>query len=88
VVTDPSVNDVVVRPRVGNSGVLYTLATHSGPDQFMFRSREEAVSRALSYAAHARVRAWSATVDGDFSLLGTFRIEQDRETQRAVPNQQ
>jgi hypothetical protein len=46
--TVPSVNDVVVRRNVGNSGVVYTLATHSGPDQFMFRSREEAVSKALS----------------------------------------
>ena len=73
--TVPSPHDVVVRQHVGDSGVVYTLASHSGPDQFMFRSREEAVSRALSYAAHAHVQAWSATVDGNFSLLVAFRIE-------------
>jgi hypothetical protein len=78
----PSASDVVVRQKIGNSGPMYMLATHSGPDQFMFRSGDEAVSKALGYATHAHVRAWFETADGNVSILGAFRNTQDRKQAR------
>jgi hypothetical protein len=78
----PTANDVVVRQQVGNSSALYLLATHAGPDQLVFGSRDEAVSRALGYATHAHVRAWLASGDDNFSLLGAFRNEPAREPGR------
>jgi hypothetical protein len=73
----PSARDVVVRQKIGNSATVYMLATHAGPEQFSFRSRDEAVSRALGYATHAQVQAWFATGVDNFWLLGAFRKQQD-----------
>ena len=52
------------------------LGTPSTPDQFILRTRDEAVSQALAYAKRQHVRAWFAKGDDDFVLLGTFREEQ------------
>jgi hypothetical protein len=80
----PSASDVVVRQKIGNSATVYMLATHAGPNQFSFRSREEAVSRALGYATHAHVQAWFATGVDNFWLLGAFRTQQDTENVRGI----
>ena len=52
------------------------LGTPSTPDQFILRTKDEAVSQALAYAKRQHVRAWFAKGDDDFVLLGTFREEQ------------
>ena len=72
----PDANDVVVRQKVGEPTTAYLLGTFSGPDQFILRTREEAVSQAVAYASHQHVRAWFAKGDDDFVLLGTFRQEE------------
>jgi hypothetical protein len=71
----PSLHDVVVRPAWDDSGTIYLLGTLGSPNQFFFRNQDEAVSRALAYAIHARVRAWLVTGIDDFTftLLGTLQ---------------
>jgi hypothetical protein len=72
--THPDKDDVVIRQERGNPPSLYLLGTPSAPDQFIVRTRDEAVSKALAFAKRAHVRAWFANHD-DFVLLGTFRKE-------------
>ena len=72
----PDEADVVIRQRHGNPSIVFVLGTPSTPDQFILRTRDEAVSRALTYAKRQHVRAWFAKGDDDFVLLGTFREEQ------------
>ena len=72
----PDENDVVIRQRDGNPSIVFVLGTPSTPDQFILRTRDEAVSHALAYAKRQHVRAWFAKGDDDFVLLGTFREEQ------------
>jgi hypothetical protein len=71
----PDSEDVVVRQMSGNPDTFYLLGTPASPDQFSFRSRDEAVSKAIGYAKHAHVRAWFAKGDDDFVLLGVFQRE-------------
>ena len=66
----------VVRQRHGNPSIVFVLGTPSTPDQFILRTRAEAVSQALAYASRQHVRAWFAKGDDDFVLLGTFREQQ------------
>jgi len=70
----PDSDDVVVRFERGNPTAAYLLGTSLAPDQFMVHTRDQAVSQAVAYARHQRVRAWFAVDDG-FVLLGTFRAE-------------
>ena len=72
----PDKNDVVIRQRHGNPSIVFVLGTPSTPDQFILRTRDEAVSQALAYAKRQHVRAWFAKGDDDFVLLGTFQEEQ------------
>ena len=72
----PDKNDVVIRQRHGNPSIGFVLGTPSAPDQFILRTRAEAVSRALAYAKRQQVRAWFARGADDFVLLGTFREQQ------------
>lgn len=79
----PDKNDVVIRQRHGNPSIVFVLGTPSTPDQFILRTRDEAVSQALAYAKRQHAGAWFAKGDDDFVLLGTFREEQ---TQPARPS--
>ena len=72
----PLPDDVVIRQKHGNPSIVFVLGTPSTPDQFILRTRDEAVSQALAYAKRQHVRAWFAKGDDDFVLLGTFREEQ------------
>jgi hypothetical protein len=65
-------DDVIVTIKRGNSSTVFVLGTSVTPDQFIVRTHDEAVSRAISYAKRQGVRAWFAGDDG-FVLLGTFR---------------
>jgi hypothetical protein len=69
----PDEDDVVVRQKRGNPSTVYLLGTPSAPDQFILRTRDEAVSQALAFAKRHQVRAWFARGDDEFVLLGTFR---------------
>ena len=74
-VVNPDSDDVVVRQKHGNPSIVYLLGTPSAPDQFIVRTRDEAVSQAVAFAKRQRVRAWFANGDDTFVLLGTFRTE-------------
>jgi hypothetical protein len=69
----PENDDVVIRQTHGNRSTAYLLGTPAAPDQFLLRTRDEAVSQALAYAKHRHLQAWFAKDDEDFVLLGTFR---------------
>lgn len=69
----PDNDDVIIRQKRGNPSTVYLLGTSSTPDQFMLRTRDDAVSQALAYARRQHVRAWFAKGGEDFMLLGTFR---------------
>lgn len=58
----------------GTSSRSYVSGTNSTPDQFILRTRDQAVSQALAFAKRQMVRAWFAK-DDRFVLLGTFREE-------------
>jgi hypothetical protein len=75
VVVSPDSDDVVVRQKHGNPSVVYLLGTPSAPDQFIVRTRDEAVSQAVAFAKRQRVRAWFTNGDDKFVLLGTFRTK-------------
>ena len=70
--TRPNKDDVVIRQKHGNPSTVFLLGTPAAPDQFILRSRDEAVSQALAYAKRQHVHAWFANGDDDFVLLGTF----------------
>jgi hypothetical protein len=74
--THPDQDDVVIRQKRGNPSTVFLLGTPAAPDQFILRTRDEAVSQALAYAKHQHVRAWFTKGDDEFVLLGTFREEQ------------
>ena len=69
----PDNDDVLIRQKHGNPSPVYLLGTFLTPDQFMVRTRDDAVSQALAYAKRQQVRAWFANGGEDFVLLGTFR---------------
>jgi hypothetical protein len=73
----PDSDDVLIRQKPPSTD--YLLGTFSAPDQFILRTRDEAVSQAVARAKRQYVRAWYANGDDDFVLLGTFR-EENRET--------
>jgi hypothetical protein len=81
--SSPDKDDVVIRQKRGNPSIVYLLGTPAAPDQFILRSRDEAVSKAVAYAKHQHVRAWFAKGDEDFVLLGTFREEEEVESTRS-----
>jgi hypothetical protein len=81
--TRPNGDDVVIRQERGNPSTAFLLGTPAAPDQFILRTRDEAVSQALAYARQQHVRAWFARGDDDFVLLGTFRHEQKESTRSA-----
>ena len=73
--TRPGEDDVVIRQKRGNPSIVYLLGTPSAPDQFILRTRDEAVSQGLAYAKAHHVRAWLTRGEDDFVLLGTFQAE-------------
>lgn len=73
---DPEGTDVLVRQKPSNNATpAYLVGTYSAPDQFIVPTRDGAVSQALAFAKRQHVRAWFASSDDEFILLGTFRQE-------------
>jgi hypothetical protein len=68
--------DVVVREKHSPPSTVYLVGTRLAPGQFVCCDRDEANSRALSYAKAHQGRAWFHSCTDDFWLLGTFRKEE------------
>jgi hypothetical protein len=71
----PEDGDVVVRPEWREHTLVYALNIAPGPDQYLRRSREEAITQALTFAKREHVRAWLSDEDYDFVLLEDFRVQ-------------
>jgi hypothetical protein len=65
-------NDVIVRLMRDQAEAAYAVGTLSAPDQLRLATCDEAVRHAFAYAVAKRVRAWLASGEGDFVLLGPF----------------
>jgi hypothetical protein len=63
----PAGRDVVVRLHATQG---YVLGRPDAPPQFTLTRRAEAVSRAVAFAKHQRVRAWFLDASGDLIVLG------------------
>ena len=70
----PEDGDVVLHRQERDGSPIYLLHTAPGPDQFVLRSRDEAVARGLAYAKRERVRAWLIEEGQEFVLLEDCRI--------------
>ena len=70
----PEDGDVVVRQEKREGKRVYVLHTAPGADQYLLRSREEAVAKALMFAERQHVRAWLTDSDYDFRLIEDFRV--------------
>lgn len=72
--TTPQNGDIVIRQENRERAVVYVLHTAPGPDQYVVRSRDEAVAQAVTVAKRERVRAWLTDEGYDFLLLDDFRV--------------
>ena len=72
--TTPENGDiVVVRQETPEGTVVYVLHTAPGPDQYLLRTHDEAVTHALAFAKRQHVRAWLTTDESyDFVPLSAF----------------
>jgi len=71
----PDQDDVVIRRQAGSRGVIFVLGTPAAPEQYILRTRNEAVAQALAFAKRQRVGAWFANGGDEPVLLDTFRKE-------------
>jgi hypothetical protein len=63
----------VIRQENRAGSVVYVLHTAPGPDQYVLRTREEAVAQAARVAERQGVRTWLTDEGYDFVLLEDFR---------------
>jgi hypothetical protein len=70
----PEDGDIVVREEQRDSKVVYILHTAPGADQYVLRSREDAIKQAVTCAKRQSVRAWLTDEGYDFVLLEDFRV--------------
>jgi hypothetical protein len=71
--TRPNDGDVVVHQENREGTAVYILRTVPGTDQFLLRTREEAVAQAVTFAKRQGVRAWLSGQSGDCVPLDTAR---------------
>jgi hypothetical protein len=76
--TSPEERDVVVQREKREGKRVYVLHTAFGPDQYLLRSRKEAIGKAVTCAKRGRVRAWLGDEGYDFVLLEDFRLGEVR----------
>ena len=69
----PEDGDIVVREETREGVLIYVLHTAPGADQYLLRTREEAVPQAVTFAKREQVRAWLTDERYDFVLLEDFR---------------
>lgn len=56
--TSPENGDILVRRETRDGVVVYVLRTAPGTDQYLLRTRTEAVVQAVTFADRQGVRAW------------------------------
>ena len=69
----PEDGDIVVRQEMRDGMLVYVLHTAPRADQYLLRTREEAVAQAVAFARREQVRAWLTDEGYDFVLLEDFR---------------
>lgn len=69
----PEDGDVVVHRGNLDGTSVFILHTAPGPDQLVFRSRDDALRQATVAAKHRCVRVWLAEGSVEFRLLWDFR---------------
>ena len=69
----PQDGDIVIRQENRAGSLVYVLHTAPGPDQYVLRTREEAVAQASTAAKRQGVRTWLTDEGYDFVLLEDFR---------------
>ena len=72
----PEDGDIVIREEVRDRRVVYVYVLHTAPgaDQYLLRSREEAIAQAVIWAKRQQVRVWLTDEGYDFRLLEDFRV--------------
>ena len=70
----PEDGDIVIREEARGRRVVYVLHTAPGADQYLLRSREEAIAQAVIWAKRQQVRVWLTDEGYDFRLLEDFRV--------------
>ena len=71
--TTPEDGDIVVREEHRNRTLIYVLHTAPGADQYMVRSRADAIAQGVAFAKRQHVRAWLTDEGYEFVLLGDYR---------------
>ncbi len=66
--------DIVVRQEKREGRFIYILHTATSEDQYLLRSREEAIAQAVAFAKWQCVRTWMTNSNYDFALLEDFRV--------------
>jgi len=69
----PEDGDIVVGEEKRGGALIDLLHTAFGADQYLLRTREEAVAQAVTFARREQVRAWLTDEGYDFALLEDFR---------------
>ena len=72
--TTPEDGDFVVREEKREGTLVYVLHIAHGVDQYLLRSRGEAIAQALAFAGRQHRRAWLTDEVHDFTLLQDFRV--------------
>jgi hypothetical protein len=72
--TPPEDGDIVVRQETREGMDVCVLHTARGADQYLLRTREEAVAQAVTFAKRQGVRAWLCGETHDFVLLDDSRV--------------
>jgi hypothetical protein len=75
--TSPEPCDIIVGKEKRDGAHVYVLRTASGSDQYLLRTRDEAVEQAVTFARRQCVRAWF-TDDGHDAVL----LEDSRQVER------
>jgi len=71
----PEDGDIVIREGSRSSERVYILHRQPGPEQYVLRSRDEAISQATRFATSLGVRVWIADED-DYMLVADCRGRQ------------
>jgi hypothetical protein len=70
----PEDGDVVIRDYVTDGRRVFALYTVPNPEQYVLRSREDAVGQAVIFAKREHVRVWLTDGGAGFLLLEDFRV--------------
>jgi hypothetical protein len=69
----PEDGDVVVRIVQGAARASYVLCVVPGKGQFAYADRQEATTKAVTYAERTGVNAWSVDPEDRVEVLAAFR---------------